>query len=36
MTMNSLQSVTGKDIEEGTTYLGVMEDNRAALAQALG
>lgn len=36
VTMNSLQSVTGKDIEEGTTYLGVMEDNRAALVQALG
>lgn len=33
--MNSLQSVTKKDIQNGTTYLSVMEDNLKALQEAL-
>lgn len=36
LTMDSLQGTTGKDAEEGITYLGVMEHNLEALKQALG
>lgn len=35
LTLDSMQSVTGDDIESGTTYLGIMESNLAVLAQAL-
>ncbi|MBP5312042.1 MAG: zinc ABC transporter substrate-binding protein [Clostridia bacterium] len=34
--MNSLQSVTAKDIAEGVTYLGEMEKNLQVLKEALG
>ena len=33
--LNSMQSVTSKDIEEGTTYLSIMEDNLQVLKKAL-
>lgn len=33
--LNSMQSVTAKDIEEGTTYLSIMEDNLQVLKKAL-
>ena len=33
--MNSLQSTTSKDIEEGTTYLSVMRSNLDVLKEAL-
>ncbi len=36
LVMDSMQSVTAKDIEAGTTYLSVMEDNLAVLERALG
>lgn len=36
LTMDSLQSVTRKDIEAGASYLGAMEQNLSVLAQALG
>ena len=35
LTLNSLQSVTAKDVSGGTTYLSVMEDNLAVLRAAL-
>ena len=35
LTMDSLQSTTAKDAENGTTYLGVMESNLAVLEDAL-
>ena len=35
LTMNSLQSTTSKDIEEGTTYLSVMRSNLDILKEAL-
>ena len=35
MTMNSIQSVTTKDIEDGVTYLGIMTDNLDVLRAAL-
>ncbi|MCR5214552.1 MAG: zinc ABC transporter substrate-binding protein, partial [Eubacterium sp.] len=35
LTMDSLQSTTSKDIEEGTTYLSVMKANLEVLKQAL-
>ncbi len=34
--LNSLQSVTRRDIENGTTYLKIMEENLAVLTEALG
>ena len=34
-TLNSLQSVTSNDVKNGTTYLGVMEENLATLTEAL-
>ena len=34
--MDSLQSVSKKDIEKGATYLSLMEKNLAALTTALG
>ena len=34
--VNSLQSVTAKGVEEGVTYLGVMESNLEVLKTALG
>ena len=36
ITMNSLQSITAKDIEEGTSYLSSMQDNLESLKKALG
>ncbi len=35
LTFDSLQSVTAKDVSEGTTYLSVMEKNLSVLADAL-
>jgi len=35
LTLDSLQSVTSKDIENGTTYLGVMQSNLSVLKDAL-
>ncbi len=35
LAMNSLQSVTGQAVQEGVTYLGVMEENLAVLKEAL-
>ena len=36
LSLNSLQSVTAKGVEEGVTYLGVMEENLEVLKTALG
>ena len=36
LTLDSMQSVTTQDIESGTTYLGVMEQNLGVLRQAIG
>ena len=33
---NSLQSTTSKNVEEGVTYIGAMEDNLQAMKNALG
>lgn len=33
--INSMQSVSAKDMENGTSYLGIMEDNLAALKKGL-
>ena len=35
LTMDSMQSTTGKDVEGGTTYLSVMENNLSVLTEAL-
>ncbi len=35
LTMDSLQSTTSKDVEGGTTYLSVMEENLTVLKEAL-
>ena len=35
LTMDSMQSVTNRDIEEGTTYLSVMEEKLSVLKDAL-
>ena len=35
MTMNSIQSVTANDMEDGVTYLGIMTDNLDVLRAAL-
>ena len=35
LTMDSMQSVTAKDVENGVTYLSVMESNLTALTEAL-
>jgi zinc transport system substrate-binding protein len=35
LTLDSLQSVTSKEVESGTTYLGVMESNLSVLKEAL-
>lgn len=35
LTLNSMQSVTNKDIEAGATYLKIMEDNLAVLKKGL-
>ena len=35
LTLNSMQSVTTKDIEEGESYLSVMEGNLTVLKEAL-
>ncbi len=35
LTLDSLQSVTRQDVEAGTTYLGVMEENLEVLTRAL-
>ena len=34
LTLNSMQSVTTKDVEEGTTYLSIMENNLQILKEA--
>ena len=36
LTMDSMQSVTSKDVQNGTTYLSVMEGNLDVLKEALG
>ena len=36
VTINSLQSTTSKEVEEGATYLGIMTDNLSVLKKALG
>ena len=35
LTLDSMQSTTGKDVEAGTTYLSVMEQNLEVLKEAL-
>ena len=35
LTLNSMQSVTLKDVQNGTTYLSIMESNLAVLKEAL-
>ena len=35
LTLDSMQSVTAKDVKNGTTYLGVMERNLEVLKEAL-
>ena len=35
LTMDSMQSVTAKDVENGTTYLSIMEKNLSVLKGAL-
>ncbi len=35
LTMDSMQSVTAKDVQNGTTYLSIMEKNLSALKDAL-
>lgn len=35
LTLNSMQSVTTKEVEEGTTYLSIMENNLQILKEAL-
>ena len=35
LTMDSMQSITAKDVEEGTNYLSVMESNLEVLKEAL-
>ncbi len=35
LTMNSMQSVTQKDVDNGTTYLAIMENNLSILKEAL-
>ena len=36
LTMDSMQSTTSEDVENGTTYLSVMENNLSVLKEALG
>ena len=36
LTLNSMQSIAGKQIRAGVTYLSVMEENLAVLQEALG
>ena len=36
LTMDSMQSMTSKDVANGTTYLSVMEQNLSVLKEALG
>jgi zinc transport system substrate-binding protein len=35
LSMDSMQSTTSKDVQSGTTYLGIMEDNLKVLEEAL-
>jgi len=35
LTMDSMQSVTAKDVNQGVTYLSVMEKNLSVLKKAL-
>ena len=35
VTMNSMQSVSNKDIAAGVSYIGIMEDNLLALKKGL-
>ncbi len=36
LTMNSMQSVTSKDVEAGVSYIKIMNDNLTTLKAALG
>lgn len=36
LTLDSMQSVTAEEIEDGTTYIGIMEANLEVIRQALG
>ena len=36
LTMDSMQSMTSKDVANGATYLSVMEQNLSVLKEALG
>lgn len=35
LTLDSMQSTTSKDVQSGTTYIGIMEDNLTVLEEAL-
>ncbi len=35
LTMDSMQSTTSKDVQDGTTYFSVMESNLSVLTDAL-
>ena len=35
ISLNSMQSITRKDIDDGVTYLSIMEDNFKVLEKAL-
>ena len=35
LAMDSMQSVTAKDVADGTTYLSIMEENLSVLKDAL-
>ena len=35
LSMDSMQSVTSKDVENGTTYIGIMENDLTVLKEAL-
>ena len=35
LTLNSMQSTTSKDVQNGVTYLSLMENNLAVLKEAL-
>ena len=36
LTVNSMQSVSRREIKEGATYLQIMNDNLAVIGKALG
>lgn len=35
LTMNSMQSITAKDVKDGTTYMSIMQDNLKTFTEAL-